>query len=113
MSKVSSTEKGLQSSINCLCNYLSVWKLKLNTTKTQVIVFNKCGRLLKKFSFYYNNSQLTVVPQYKYLGLTIRSSGKVDFEGLCSKSLNASFLMRKIMSFEEMNGQLEFKLFDS
>ena len=90
MSKVSSTEKGLQSSINCLCNYLSVWKLKLNTTKTQVIVF-KCGRLLKKFNYYYNNSQFTVVPQYKYLGLTIRSSGKVDFGGLCSKSLKASF----------------------
>ena len=62
---------------------------------------------------------MTVNPQYKYLGLTIRSSGKVDFEGLCSKSLKASFLMRKKkntqkkQSFEEMNGQLGIKLFDS
>ena len=69
--------------------------------------------MLKKFNFYYNNSQLAVVSQYKYLGLTIRSSGKIDFENLCKKGLKATFLMKKKLSFDEMNGQLGLKLFDS
>ena len=35
---LSSTEKGLHSSINCLRNYLSVWKLELNTTQVIVLI---------------------------------------------------------------------------
>ena len=63
-----------------------MWQLELNTTKTQIIVFNKNGQLLNNFNFYYNNCQLTTVSHYKYLGLTIRASGKIDFEALSSKS---------------------------
>ena len=54
-----------------------------------------------------------MVSQYKYLGLTIRSSGKIDFENLCKKGLKATFLMKKKLSFDEMNDQLGLKLFDS
>ena len=44
------------------------------------LIFNKGGKLLNKFQFYYKNCQLALVSQYKYLGLTICSSGKIDFE---------------------------------
>ena len=54
-----------------------------------------------------------MVSQYKYVGLTIRSSCKIDFENLCKKGLKATFLMKKKLAFDEMNGQLGLKLFDS
>ena len=110
---LSASENGLQTSLNHLRSYLRKWKLELNTEKTQVIVFNKSGRLFNKFKLYYDNSQLAVVSEYKYLGLTIRSSGIIDYENLCKKGLKATFLMKKKLSFDEMNGQLGLKLFDS
>ena len=110
---LSASENGLQTSLNHLRSYLRKWKLELNTEKTQVIVFNKSGRLFNKFKLYYDNSQLAVVSEYKYMGLTIRSSGIIDYENLCKKGLKATFLMKKKLSFDEMNGQLGLKLFDS
>ena len=54
-----------------------------------------------------------MVSQYKYLDLTIRSPGNIDFENLCNKGLIATFFMKKNLSFDEMNGHLGLKLFDS
>ena len=103
---LSTSDKGLQTSLNYLYSYLMKCNLVLNTDRTKVIVFNKGGKLLKKFNFYYNNCQLAVVSQCTYLGLTIRSSGKIDFENLCKKGLKTTFLMKKKLSFDEMNDQL-------
>ena len=95
---LSTSEKGLQTFLNQLRSYLRKWKLELNTEKTQIIVFDIRGQILNKFKLYYDYSQLAVVSEYKYLGLTIRSSGIIDYDNLCKKCLKATFPMKKKLS---------------
>ena len=44
---MSKTKKSLQEQIDILEGYSENWKLKVNTEKTKVIIFNKRGRLIK------------------------------------------------------------------
>ena len=48
---LSTSDKGLQTSLDYLHSYLMKRNLVLDTDKTQVIVFNKGGKLLKKIIF--------------------------------------------------------------
>ena len=44
---LSKSETGLQKAMDKLNGYCKTWDLKVNTDKTNVIVFNKGGRLFK------------------------------------------------------------------
>ena len=41
------------------------------------MIFNKTGRLLKNYKFYYNNTTLECVREYKYLGFLVTPSGEI------------------------------------
>ena len=57
---LSESAKGLQKSLDILKTYCDKWNLKIHIGKTKVIVFNKSGRILKGFSFLYDD-------EHKYL----------------------------------------------
>ena len=38
---VSDTPEGLQLTLNSLCKYCMIWKLKINKSKTKVLIFSK------------------------------------------------------------------------
>jgi len=65
---LSTNPVGLQKKLNALSEYAMENDLKVNTSKTQVMVFRKAGRLQKADSFTYNNQLLEIVSEYKYLG---------------------------------------------
>ena len=46
---LSNSEKGLQKSLNTLQEFCNSWKLKINSTKSKVIVFNSNGKSHKTF----------------------------------------------------------------
>ena len=48
-------------------SYCTRWGLKINTSKTKAMVFEK-GRHTH-FDFYLNNSKLELVDSFKYLGI--------------------------------------------
>ena len=72
---ISNSAEGLQRAMNKLGNFCQVWNLTVNISKTKVIVFNKSGRILKGFAFNFQQTNVEVVQEYKYLGIVFRASG--------------------------------------
>ena len=58
---LSESKTGLQAKLNALEKYCDTNKLSVNTKKTQCMIFNKTGRLLKHHKFIYKNSMLECV----------------------------------------------------
>ena len=81
----------LQAKLDALGRYCDINKLSVNTKKTQCMIFNKTGRLLKKYKFKYQNSILECVREYKYLGFVVTPSGEVrtGLEDLRVRALKA------------------------
>ena len=94
---LSESEKGLQSCLDNLNSYCNRWKLKMNISKTKVIVFNSKGkRKADNLKFYIENKKQEVVGKYKYLGVIVSYNGNLKFaaEQLCNKGLTAVFSLR-------------------
>ncbi len=74
---LSESAAGLQCAINCVQKYCYDWQLTINTTKTQVLVFTKGGKVPKDLPVfqYGNDTVLQVVKEYTYLGIIFCSSG--------------------------------------
>ena len=74
---ISPTRKGLQEKLDNLSLFAKDKDLTINTKKSQVMIFNKGGKLLKdQFSIDGNN--LEVVPSYTYLGIDIPTNGSFN-----------------------------------
>ena len=71
---VSPTKKGLQEKLDNLSLFAKEKDLTINTKKSQVMIFNKSGRLIKDH-FTINGNKLEVVPSYTYLGIDIPTNG--------------------------------------
>ena len=96
---LSTTEEGLQQKLNQLEIYCRTNKLTVNTDKTQCMVFNKTGRLLKNYKFTYRNIPLECVREYKYLGFLVTPSGEIrsGLEDLRVRALKAFAKMKKAL----------------
>ena len=87
----SETETGLQRKLDELANYCGKNKLTVNTDKTQCMIFNRTGRLLRNYTFSFNHRNLACVNEYKYLGFLVTPSGGIrpGLEDLRIRSLKA------------------------
>ena len=56
--------------------YSNEWGLKLNLSKTKIMIFNKQGATLRKFKFYFQGQEIEIAKQYTYLGFKFIPSGK-------------------------------------
>lgn len=63
---LSDNEEDFQKSLNSFASYCKEWKLKINETKTKIIIFG--ARKTNIFSFKLENHTLEIVDSYKYLG---------------------------------------------
>ena len=95
----SRSEEGLQNKLKKLEEYCTQNKLTVNTDKTQCMIFNKTGRLLKNHEFTYRNTILTCVREYKYLGFIVTPSGeiKTGLEDLRNRAMKAFMKVRKAL----------------
>ena len=94
---LSETEEGLQRKLDSLGTYAKANKLTVNTKKTQCMIFNKTGRLLRNYKFTYNNAVLECVREYKYLGFLVTPSGEIvsGLKDLRNRAMKALAKMRK------------------
>ena len=60
------TAEDLQKSIDSFLKYCALWKLKVNESKTKVVIFG--ARKTDSCSFHLRNTPLEVVDNYRYLG---------------------------------------------
>ena len=94
---LSETQEGLQRKLDALGEYSKKNKLTVNTKKTQCMIFNKTGRLLKNHKFIYNNTVLECVREYKYLGFIVTPSGEITtgLRDLRNRAMKALAKMKK------------------
>jgi exonuclease III len=94
----SRSSTGLQNALNNLDEYCNKWGLHVNLTKTKVIIFNKGGHLIKKFSFTFQGNIIEIVQSYCYLGIIFTASGsfKPACERLCDQASKALFKLKQL-----------------
>lgn len=112
---LSESAEGLQSCLNKLSNYCEIWNLSVNIEKSQVMIFNKSGKVFKKIRFIYDNSELEITDEYKYLGVLFKPSGSFTKanEYLCKKARKALFCIYKTLFSDKLNILPSVKLFDT
>ena len=69
------TPEDLQLGLNILEQYCNKWKLKLNKTKTKIIVFRKGGLLPRNLKCYFDNTELVFGSSFTYLSIVFTSGG--------------------------------------
>ena len=72
---LSTSENGLQKSLNGLGRFCQDWRLSINTNKTKIMIFNKAGKLLNTHISICQQA-IECVKSYKYLGILFSNSGK-------------------------------------
>ena len=94
---LSQNSQGLQNAIDNLSRYCGTWNLKINLSKTKIVVFNKGGHLIKRFKFHLNQSQIESVSSYRYLGIDFSCSGnfKIAIGTIKDKAMRALFKVKQ------------------
>ena len=72
---ISHTVSGLQRLLDKLKTYCVNWNLEVNKEKTKVVVFKKGTKLAKLERWTYDDYNLEVVREFRYLGILFSSSG--------------------------------------
>ena len=73
---LSNSSEGLNNFLLDKFNYFCVkWDLTVNIDQTKIIIFNKSGKVLKGFNFKYNECNVELVDEYKYLDIIFNPSG--------------------------------------
>ena len=103
----------MQHALNVFENYCKTWKLKVNVSKTKIIVFGR-GRPNQNFHFFFENNEIDIVSEYKYLGIFLSRSGsfRTNKKYLAEQANKALFsLFRKTRSLN-LTIDLQIELFN-
>ena len=94
---ISTSENGLKHCLEKLQEYCGIWCLDINIDKTKIIIFNKNGKIFP-FKFYYNEKEIEIVQNYKYLGAVVSSTGSFAKARthLYNRALKAYFKLKGI-----------------
>ena len=112
---LSETETGLNNMLHDLKAYAENNGLTINTDKTQCMIFNKTGRLLRR-KFVYGHHNIKTVRAYKYLGFTVTPSGeiKTGLNDLKDRALKALYKIKmKMGQCFQKYVRTTLKLFDT
>ena len=88
---------------NNLYLYCNAWGLKVNTSKTKIMVFRKRGGVHQDETWTYNGHTIEVVDNFNYLGTVINYTGSytLNQEHLVGKALKAmNTLLYKCKEFD-------------
>ena len=108
----SDTEEGLRTALISFQNYCEKWKLKVNSSKTKVMVFSKRKRKCKPYMF--NGEQLEVVNSFKYLGVIIQKNGRFNehIKHSYTQAQRAMYALLKKCKRHNLPINLQIELFD-
>ena len=90
------TENTLREMLKTLEVYSNENKLKINTDKTKIMIFNKTGRLIRR-AFHINDTRIENARTYKYLGFVLTPSGEINsgLHDLRDRGLKAFMKLKK------------------
>jgi hypothetical protein len=110
---LSTSQVGLQNSLNKLSDYCKKWKLEVNRSKSQTMHFTKTGKS-DNHTFSFNDQSLEWVNNYSYLGLELSSncSFRKAEENMCRKASKAMFKLKSLLNNTNISPGTGLKLFD-
>ena len=105
-------EVDLQNNLNAFKRYCDEWKLKINFSKTKVVIFG--SRNDKKFRFFIGEVEIDIVDSYKYLGVVFSKSGSFlkAKNHIVQQANKAMFLLLTRIQNLNLPLDLQLKLFD-
>lgn len=99
----------LQKMINNLYNYTTNWNLKVNLTKSQIMIFNKGGRKYLDYKeWYFGNEKVDIVGSYKYLGVLFKNNLNFN-EHIAQRTSIAKFSINDLWSKFVGNAYIDFE----
>jgi len=106
--------KDLQTSLNAMKEYCTLFDLKVNISKTKIMIFSR-GKLRKPHSFYFGDEKLDVVNEYNYLGLIFNYNAKFNVakKFLYQKGSRAMFALLKKIRKLALPMDIALKLFNN
>ncbi len=113
---VSDSPSGLQNLIDGLYNFCKKWHLIVSLAKTNVVTF---GKRTNNFNFTFNNQEIDVTTEYKYLGVIFSSRTqdplKKTQDHLSDKAWNAIYALNSYSrnTVGQLQPVLSFKMFDT
>ena len=108
---ISQSQDGLQNALDHLDGYCRKWKLTINTTKTKSIIFNKSGKIFRKYNLTLAKTPIETVQTYRYLGIDFTASGSFSTATNMLKDKANKALYTLKQSNIQGNITLGFKLF--
>ena len=112
---LSTSEIGLQRSLDALSKYCRKWTISVNTDKTVCMILSK-GKTRKYPTFFINDRELKYSSKVSYLGLCITPNFSMSamIEDRILKAKRASYLLRQALSVNGgcINIKLATSLFD-
>ena len=105
--------QSLQSMLNDIENYCETWRLKINTSKTKIMIFEKGRRT--SYDFYIYNTVIDVVDSFKYLGITLFKNGNWyrSQKTIAQHASYALYNLFTVFNDIELPAGQKCKLFDS
>ena len=105
----------LQAGFDVLSEYCARWKLKVNVSKTKILIFRKGGILPRNLAFTYDSEPLEIVKSFKYLGIVFTTGGSFSEtqSTLAGQAQKAIFKLNKYMyKFTFITPKHKLELFD-
>lgn len=112
---LSQSEKGLQNMLNTLHEFSKKNGLNVNLEKTNVMIFNKTGRHIRR-NFYLGTTKVETTREYKYLGFKVTPSGEINsgLKDLKDRALRAFMKLKlKMGPFFRKYQEITIKLFNT
>ena len=105
----------LQNNLNSLKSYCDTWGLKVNTTKTKIMVFRKRGGLRENEQWTYENENIEIVNDFNYLGTVFNYTGSFSLnqEYLSGKAIKALNVLLSHCKHIPLNPKTLCQLFDA
>jgi hypothetical protein len=107
------SEKSLQNALNVFGQYCLDWKLKVNFSKTKVIIFSK-RHVNKLHNFTLFGNVIEITKEYVYLGILFTNTGRFlkAQKRLCEQASRAMFSIFRKCRLLELPMDCKLKLFD-
>ena len=114
---MSETVIGLQTQLNSLQHAAGELDLKVNMSKSDIIVFRKGGYLGARDRWVFSGAVMPVANVYKYLGIYFTTSTRLSFVSACkdlaSRAKNALLCILQIYMLNNNSLEVYLKLFDA
>ena len=109
-----SSKEGLQKCLDGLKQYCDKFKLKVNASKTKIVIFSKGKPPTVNHNFKIGNSNIEVVNNFKYLGVTFTYNGyfKNNVDELITNGNRAIFSLIQKTRRGRLPIDIHFELFD-